>query len=215
MRNHTNEKIRQHKVIAILRGLNTQQAVSAAQALYDGGIALVEVTFDQSHPESFFSTAEAIFAIREAMGNRMLVGAGTVTTPKLVDMAYQAGATYIISPDTDWNVIARTKELGMVSIPGAFTATEVKQAYCAGADFVKLFPASTAEYLKALCAPLSHIPFLAVGGVNAQNAAEFLKAGAVGVGLGSCLVNKKWVQNGEYEKITEEARLLLKNTEGV
>lgn len=211
MGENTIKQIRAHKIIAILRGLNVQQAVSTAQALHDGGITLVEVTFDQSHPESFASTSKAISAIREAMGDRMLVGAGTVTTPKLVDMAFQAGATYIISPDTDGEVITRTKVLGMASIPGAYTATEVKQAYRAGADFVKLFPATTPEYLKALCAPLSHIPFLAVGGVNSQNAADFLKAGAVGVGLGSCLVNKKWVQDGEYNKITEEAKLLLKN----
>ena len=211
MRETTIQRIQQEKVIAILRGLTVSQAVAAARALYDGGITLVEVTFDQSCPERFTQTAQAISAIREAMGDNILVGAGTVTSPELAELAYQAGAAYIISPDTDKAVIQRTGELGMVSIPGAYTPTEAKQAYNAGADFVKLFPASNPEYLKAICAPLSHIPFLAVGGVNAQNAADFLKAGAAGVGLGSCLVNKKWVQAGEFDKITEEAKLLLKN----
>ena len=143
----------------------------------------------------------------------MYVGAGTVTSVELVDMAAEAGALYMISPDMDEEVIKRTRELGLVSMPGAYTATEAKKAYNAGADFVKLFPCigDAPAYVKALCAPLSHIPFLAVGGVDANNANAFIKAGAVGVGVGSSLVNKKWVDAGEYEKITEEAKKMIEN----
>ena len=119
----------------------------------------------------------------------------------------------MISPDTDEAVIRRTRELGLVSIPGAYTATEAKKAYQAGADFVKLFPCigDAPAYVKALCAPFNHIPFLAVGGVNADNAAEFLKAGAVGIGVGSCLANKKWADAGQYNLITEEAKKFVRN----
>lgn len=213
MREQTIQAILDHKIIAIVRGVDSESIVDTAKALYEGGIRLVEVTFNQKDPASFHKTAEAVRAIRRAMGDRMLVGTGTVTTPELVEMSAEAGALYIISPDTDAAVIRRTRELGLVSLPGAYTATEAKQAHMAGADFVKLFPCidGAPAYLKALSAPLSHIRFLAVGGVNADNAADFLKAGAVGVGVGSSLVNKKWVEAGRFDLITEEAKKFITN----
>ena len=205
------DQILENKLIAIVRGVEPEKAVQVAKALYDGGVKLVEVTFNQKDPSAFEKTAQAIAAIDKELGDQILVGAGTVTTPELVQMAAQAGAKYIISPDTDPQVIAKTKELGLVSIPGAYTATEAKQAYMAGADFVKLFPCTDASYLKALCAPLNHIRFLAVGGVNADNAAQFLHSGALGVGVGSCLVKKQWVDAGDFDSITKEAKRFLGN----
>lgn len=215
MREYVIEQIRKNRIIAIVRGVEPEKAIRVAQALYEGGIRLVEVTFNQKDPGSFQATAASIRGIREAMGEKMLVGAGTVTTPELVEQAQQAGALYIISPDTDRAVIEKTRQLGLVSIPGAYTPTEAKQAYAAGADFVKLFPCvgDAPAYLKAICAPFNHIPFLAVGGVNADNAADFLKAGACGVGVGGSLVNKKWIDAGEYHRITEEAKRFLENME--
>lgn len=213
MRQQVIETIKAEKIIAIVRGMELEQTVKIAQALYEGGVSLIEVTFNQKCPEKFHETAECIRAIREAMGEKMLVGAGTVTSVELVELAAQAGALYMISPDTDEAVIRRTREMGLVSIPGAYTATEAKQAYKAGADFVKLFPCvgDAPAYVKAICAPFNHIPFLAVGGVNADNAADFLKAGAVGVGVGSCLANKKWADAGQYHLITEEAKKFVQN----
>ena len=213
MREQVIEKIKQEKIIAIVRGMEVEQTVKIAQALYEGGVSLIEVTFNQKCPEKFHQTADSIRAIREAMGDKMLVGAGTVTSVELVEMAAEAGAMYMISPDMDKDVIRRTRELGLVSIPGAYTATEAKQAYLAGADFVKLFPCvgDAPAYVKAICAPFNHIPFLAVGGVSADNAAEFLKAGAVGLGVGSCLANKKWADAGRYDLITEEAKKFVAN----
>ena len=213
MRNHVIETIQKEKIIAIVRGMDTQQTVEIAKALYAGGIKLIEVTFNQKCPEKFHETTDAIKAIREEMGDKMLVGAGTVTSVELVEMAAEAGALYMISPDMDEDVIRRTRELGLVSIPGAYTATEAKKAYKAGADFVKLFPCvgDAPAYVKALCAPFNHIPFLAVGGVNADNVADFIKAGAKGVGVGSCLANKKWAEEGRYDLITEEAKRFINN----
>lgn len=213
MREAVIKEIFRQKIIAIIRGADEQQALAAAKALYAGGITLVEVTFNQKAPETFVHTANAIRAIREEMGGQMLVGAGTVTGTELVRLAADAGASYIISPDTDEAVIHETKQLGLVSIPGAYTPTEAKRAYNAGADFVKLFPCvgDAPAYIKALCGPLNHIPFLAVGGVHADNAVEFLKAGAVGVGVGSSLINKKWLDAGQYSKITEEAKRFVAN----
>lgn len=213
MRETVIQSILEEKVIAIVRGAGEEQALAVAEALWEGGIRLVEVTFDQKHPETFVNTANAIRSISRKMAGKMLVGAGTVTSPELVDLAAEAGALYIISPDTDPAVIRRTRELGLVSLPGAFTPSEAKQAHNAGADFVKLFPCTgdALAYLKAIRAPLSHIQFLAVGGINADNAAAFLKAGAVGLGVGGSIVNKKWIDAGEYGKITAEARRFLSN----
>lgn len=213
MREQVIQRILEHKIIAIVRGVDGDSVIKTAKALYEGGVRLVEVTFNQKDPANFSKTCDAIRAIRAEMGDKMLVGAGTVTTPELVQMAADAGALYIISPDTDPEVIAKTRELGLVSLPGAYTASEAKLAHKAGADFVKLFPCveGAPAYVKALCAPFNHIKFLAVGGVNADNAATFLRSGAVGLGVGGSLVNKKWVEEGRFDLITAEARKFVEN----
>ena len=213
MRQTIIQEVKKNKIIAIVRGMDKEKTVNIAKALYGGGVRFIEVTFNQKNPDKFYETADCIRAIREEMGDKMFVGAGTVTSVDLVEMAAQAGALYIISPDMDEAVIKRTRELGLVSMPGAYTATEVKKAYNAGADFVKLFPCigDAPSYVKALCAPFNHIPFLAVGGVDADNAADFIKAGAVGVGVGSSLAKKAWADAGEYYKITEEAKRMIAN----
>lgn len=213
MRERVIQEILDKKIIAIVRGADEEQAMEIARALYEGGITLIEVTFNQNKPETFVNTAKAIRAISREFKDRMFVGAGTVTNKEQLYMAMNAGAQYIISPDTDVEVIKQTRQMGLVSLPGAYTPSEVKQAYAAGADFVKLFPCigDAVSYMKAISAPLNHVRFLAVGGVDANNAADFLKAGAVGIGVGSCLVNKKWVEAGEYWRITEEAKKFIAN----
>ena len=211
MREEVIAKIQEEKIIAIVRGVGAEACRKVADALYEGGIRLMEITFDQKDPASFAATGGAIRAIGEAYAGRMLVGAGTVTSVELVELAASAGARYIISPDVNVDVIRRTRELEMVSLPGAMTPTEVMTAHNAGADFVKLFPAGNlgVSYIKAIRAPISHVKLLAVGGVNEDNVAEFLHAGLVGVGVGGNLANKKWIEAGEYHKITETARKLV------
>jgi 2-dehydro-3-deoxyphosphogluconate aldolase/(4S)-4-hydroxy-2-oxoglutarate aldolase len=134
-----------------------------------------------------------------------------VLTSEQVEHAVESGAQYIISPNTDLAVIKKTKELEKTSIPGAFTPSEMVSAYHAGADIIKLFPAGVfgIKYIKAVLAPLSHIPVIAVGGVDADNAVDFLKAGAIGVGVGGNLVDVKAIYAGEYDKITATAREYL------
>lgn len=213
MREDIIQAILKHKIIAIVRGAEEDKALKIAQALHAGGIRLVEITFNQKNPDSFVHTANAIRMINDTLGADVMVGAGTVTSVPLVEMAAEAGAKYIISPDTDEAVIRRTIELGLVSLPGAYTASEAKRAHNAGADFVKLFPCidNAPAYLKALCAPLNHIRFLAVGGVNAANCGDFLKAGAVGVGVGGSLVKKAWIEAEAYDQITAEALVFIEN----
>ena len=211
MREQVIQAIEKEKIIAIVRGVGPEQCMRVADALYAGGIRLMEVTYDQQNPDSFQATADAIAAIGKAYEGRMLVGAGTVTTTELVELTAKAGGKYIISPDVNVDVIRRTRELGMVSLPGAMTPTEVMTAHRAGADFVKLFPIGNlgVAYVKAVRAPISHVKLMAVGGINEDNVADFLRAGMVGAGVGGNLANKKWIEAGEFDKITETARKLL------
>lgn len=197
------EWIQQRKIIAIVRGLAPEYMVKLAEALYEGGIDLMEVTFNQAKPETWKDTAAAIKAVSEHMKGKMLVGAGTVIKQEQLDMAKEAGALYIITPNTNVELIRKVKEYGLLSFPGAFTPTEIEMAYEAGADAVKVFPAGNLgpSYIKAVKAPLSHIPLMAVGGVNEKNAADFLKAGCCGIGVGGNLVNKEWIEAGEWDKI--------------
>ncbi len=205
------EAVKENKLIAIVRGVESEKCVKIAQALYDGGFRLMEITYDQKHPEIWEETAKAIGAVAKAFEGRMYVGAGTVTCTELVELTHKYGGQFIISPDVNEDVIRRTRELGLVSMPGALTPTEVMVAHRAGANFVKLFPAGNlgTGYVKAVKAPISHVDLLVVGGIDEKNVASFLAVGAAGAGVGGNLVNRAWVEAGEYEKITEVAKALV------
>ena len=213
--NEIMERVRTGRLIAIVRGLDGRHIPGLAGALLAGGISMLEIAFDQTRPETWKETGEAIKSVSREFGGRILVGAGTVMTATQLEVACDAGAGYIISPDVNTEIIRETKRLGLVSFPGAFTPTECVTAYNAGADAVKLFPAGRlgADYIKAIRAPLSHIPMLAVGGVSQKNAADFIKAGCIGLGVGGMLVNREWAANGEYDKITALAREYVKAVE--
>jgi 2-dehydro-3-deoxyphosphogluconate aldolase/(4S)-4-hydroxy-2-oxoglutarate aldolase len=193
-----------HKIVTVVRGSGAEDAKGIVNALYDGGIRFIEFTFDQTE-KGYKSTLGAIeYAAKDG---RVHVGAGTVLTKEQVDLAKAAGAKYIISPSVDVDVIKYTKAQGLISIPGALTPTEVVTAYNAGADVVKLFPISDlgVAYLKAVRAPLKHIPLMAVGGVDETNIVSFIKAGAVGVGLGGNIVDMKLVKAGDFDAIRRRA----------
>jgi 2-dehydro-3-deoxyphosphogluconate aldolase/(4S)-4-hydroxy-2-oxoglutarate aldolase len=201
-------EVETHKIIVILRGFSKEQLLRTVDAMEKGGIKLVEVTFDQSGQVSDETTVSYIRALKEQFEGRVSIGGGTVMTEQQVELAYQAGAEFIISPDCYENVIRKTRALGMVSMPGAFTPTEAANAHRYGADFVKLFPNSEVKlsYFKALSVPLSHIKFLAVGGVTVDNLADYLAAGAHGVGVATAIADKKAIASGDYEEITRRAQ---------
>ena len=213
----TMEWVRAKKIIAIVRGLKPDYMLRLADALYAGGIDLMEVTFNQKQPETWQDTAGAIRAIAGHMEGRMLPGAGTVLNQRQLDMARDAGAAYIITPNTNPELIGKVKEYGLASFPGAFTPSEIEAAWEAGADAVKVFPAGSMgpAYIKAVKAPLSHIPLMAVGGVNEKNCAEFMAAGCCGIGVGGNLVNKTWIENGQWDRITALAAEFRKAVESV
>lgn len=199
--------ISSHGIIAICRKLYGDDLLRLADALQKGGVRLMEVTFDQADPQCVKHTAAAISALCEAFPD-MRFGAGTVLNAEQVIAAKEAGGGFIISPNTDAAVIRKTKELGLVSIPGAMTPSEVLSAHDAGADFVKLFPAGYLgiSYLKDLMAPISHVRLLATGGISVDNFADFLRAGCCGAGIASTLCDKAKIKAGDWAGLTETAR---------
>lgn len=208
MRNKVIESIEKNRIITIVRGVKSDKLIPLAEAMYEGGIRLLEITYSANGSVSDEETAKNIEMLSKHFEGRMFIGAGTVLTEKQVELTKNAGGQFIISPDTCENVIKKTRELCMVSMPGALTPTEIQNAHRYGADFVKLFPITNMgpEYVKAVKAPLSHIKLLAVGGIDENNMADYLKAGVCGFGIGSNIVNKKLVDAGDFAAITELAK---------
>lgn len=205
------KQIKEKKIIAIIRGVPSKDILETAKALIAGGICLMEITFDHTSAEGMQNTLDCYDILTRELDDQILLGAGTVLTEEEVILAYEHGAKYIISPDTDAAVIRKTKELDLISMPGALTPTEVVRAWKYGADIVKVFPAGDlgAAYFKSIKAPLAHISVSAVGGITETNIGDFAKAGADGFGIGSTLVNPKVVAQGEFARITETARKLV------
>lgn len=212
MRNTIINVIEKEKIITIVRGVEKSKLIPLAEAMYNGGIRLLEVTYDSKGNTSDEETAKSIEMLVSHFKGKMCIGAGTVLTEKQVELTQKAGGGFIISPDTFDRVINKTRELDMVSIPGALTPSEVQTACRQGADFVKLFPITNlgVDYVKALKAPLSHIKLLAVGGINDSNMTEYLNAGISGFGIGSNIVDGKLIENNDFEKICELAKKYTK-----
>lgn len=170
-------------LVAILRGISPAEVVSTSSLLIECGYTIIEVPL--TSPEALKSIA----LIAEAFGERALIGAGTVTQVEQVTQVYEAGGKLIFSPNCDVDVIRKTKELNMISMPGCCTPSEAFNAMHAGADALKFFPADlvTPSAIKAMRAVLPTIPMLAVGGINNGNMQDYLAAGATGFGIGSSL----------------------------
>lgn len=208
MNDSVKEKIEKEKIIVIVRGVKEEKLIPLADALYDGGIRLMEVTFDAGGLTSDEKTAEGIKKLSRHFEGKMHIGAGTVLSEKQAELTENAGGRFVISPDTSPAVIKRTKELGLISIPGALTPSEIQLAHKSGADFVKLFPIANlgAAYVKAVKAPLSHIKLMGVGGINEKNMAEYFKAGVMGFGVGQSIVSAGALEKNDYKAITEAAK---------
>lgn len=178
------DQIKQHRLVAILRGCEPDHILPIAEALYAGGIRLLEITLNSR------DALKAIEAASTRLTDKLLIGAGTVLTPDEAEAAINAGARFILSPMLDLPTMEKTLGLGAVSIPGAFTATEILTAHRNGAGIVKVFPASVGPaYFRDLRGPLPQIPLMPTGGVNLENIRHFQKAGAAAYGIGSALVS--------------------------
>jgi 2-dehydro-3-deoxyphosphogluconate aldolase / (4S)-4-hydroxy-2-oxoglutarate aldolase len=228
------ELIREEKIIAIARGVRIDQIVNPpsfrfvqedfakrdtggyaptewvlrlAEALLAGGIKMLEVTCNTD------GVFEMIKLLRDKMAGKMCIGAGTVITTDLCKKAIEAGAEFIIAPDTNTEVIDYCVKHDVAILPGAATATEILAAKRHGAKMVKIFPASAlgVNYIKALRGPIDDVDFVAVDGVRPENMAEFFAAGCVAIGIGASVVRKEFIEKGDWRSITETARGYVQN----
>jgi len=196
------QRILDTAVVAVLRATSGEQLVDVAQALLAGGVQVMEVTF--TVPKAH----RVIEKVADALGDKIVLGAGTVLDPETARAALLAGAEFIVSPAVNLDVIRMCKRYSKLVMPGALTPTEVITAWEAGADIVKIFPSDITgpKYLKALHGPLPQVRLMPTGGVNLETAADFLKAGAVALGIGTSLVDPKTVAAGDWHAIEALAK---------
>lgn len=190
------------RTVVIFRGIPSDRGVAVAQVMYESGLRAFEVTLNSD------GALDLIRSLREALPHDALIGAGTVTAPGEVTRAAQAGATYVISPNVDPAVISATKALGLVSIPGAYTVTEILQAHAAGGDIVKVFPVQPAGpgYIRQVRGPVQQIRLLASGGVDASLASDYFAAGCDMVGTGHQLFGSGAVEREDWDAVRADAR---------
>lgn len=190
-------------VVPVVRGTRADSVRKAVDAIIAGGIDVIEVTFTVP------GAAGMIRTLVGELGEDVLVGAGTVTGIDSCAAALDAGARFVVGPNTDEEVVRRCNAAGVLVCPGALSPTEVVRAVEAGADVVKIFPAGNLggpAYIKALRGPLPDVAFIPTGGVNLSNAGDYIRAGAVAVGVGGSLVDKRAVEAGDWDLITDNAR---------
>ncbi len=192
-------------VIAIVRLDSAESLRRVADAILEGGIDIIEFTMTTPGALDILESATAEF------GDRVILGAGTVLDPESARAAVLAGARFIVSPNLNAKTIELCHRYGVVAVPGVLTPTEIVAAMQAGADLIKVFPASLGgpDYIKAVRAPLPQAPLVPTGGVEVENAGDYIRAGAVAVAIGGSLVNKKWVAAGDFARMTETARRLV------
>jgi len=200
-RNDDLARVLQTGIIAILRVPTSDQLASVARALFDGGIDIIEVTFTVPN------ALEILAAVKSDLGDRVLLGMGTVLDPESARAALLAGAEFIVSPSLNLDVIRLCHRYDKVVMPGAFTPTEILAAWEAGADVVKVFPSDSVgpSYLKALRGPFPQIRLMPTGGVNLETLPAFIKAGACALGVGSSLVEPQAIKTGNFSRLRDLA----------
>ncbi|MDW0113088.1 bifunctional 4-hydroxy-2-oxoglutarate aldolase/2-dehydro-3-deoxy-phosphogluconate aldolase [Sporosarcina saromensis] len=210
--NQTLKKITDNKIIAILRRLNEKDIYKIVDALVEGDIQVIEITADTEN------ILPIIENLKKKYATQLTIGVGTVLHPDRIASFIQAGASFILSPNVNEAVIQHTKKLGAISIPGAFTPSEIVCAYEYGADIVKVFPANRfgPSYIKDLQAPLPHIPLLPTGGIDETNIGQYLQMDCAGFGVSSGLHTNCMDPNSDQLKtITETAKKLVEQAQGV
>jgi 2-dehydro-3-deoxyphosphogluconate aldolase / (4S)-4-hydroxy-2-oxoglutarate aldolase len=197
------QRIKEIGVIPVVRATSADEAMQAIDAIREGGVSVLEITMTVP------GAVGVIEKVAARYGSEALVGAGTVLDAETARVCILSGAQFVVSPSLDLPTIECCRRYGIAVMPGSLTPTEVVQAWSAGADFVKIFPAGAlggASYIKALKAPLPQIELVPTGGVSLKTAADFIKAGASALGVGADLVDIKAIRDGQAGVITERAR---------
>ena len=194
-----------NKIIAIIRGADPAEVLKIAEALCEGGVRCLEITLNST------DALQLIESLATKMDGSITVGAGTVLNAKAVHDAVSAGAKFIISPMLDVEVVHKTKDLGAVSIPGAYTPTEIFSAFSNGGDLIKVFPSTGGpSFIREVLAPFPYIPLMPTGGINLTNIGDFKNAGAVAFGMGKSLVDTRQKATPEYlRQITANAKKFI------
>ena len=189
-------------IVAIIRANSSVELIEVVAAIKEGGVDVIEVTMTTP------GALQVISDVSDKYGDEVLVGVGSVLDAETARVAMLAGAKFIVSPVTKPDIIEICNRYGAVVMPGAFTPTEILAAWESGADYVKVFPSSGVgpAYIKAVKAPLPHIPLVPTGGVSVENAGEFIKAGATVLGVGGSLVSSQVIADGQFHLLTETAR---------
>lgn len=192
-------------IIAIIRNVKEDQALHIIEALVNGGIYNIEVTFGETSPANVIKEAKKRF------NKDLMIGAGTVTTTEQVKIAVNAGAQFVLSPNFKEEVVEETLSSDIISIPGCFSPSEIYNAYSMGAHMVKVFPANTLgpNFIKDIKSPMPYLNIIPTGGINKGNIAEFIRAGAIAVGLGSSLLYKQLLKEENYKELTNYAKGFL------
>lgn len=195
-------KVKAEGICAIIRKLSPEQAIKTTAALIDGGVSVIEVAFNTA------GAAQIISELKQAFGEKVTIGAGTVLDSETARIAILAGANFILSPTLNLGVLKICQKYNVLAIPGVYTPTEMVNAWENGARMVKIFPAVTVgpNFIRQVKGPLDQLDIMAVGGINAENTADFLKAGASCVGIGSEIAGQKLVALGGYQAITDSAK---------
>jgi 2-dehydro-3-deoxyphosphogluconate aldolase/(4S)-4-hydroxy-2-oxoglutarate aldolase len=204
------ELIQKTGLIPIIRVDSSETAMKVADAFLKGGVRIIEVTF------SVPGAIDVVRQLTDELGDKALIGTGTVLNAKMVEDAVAAGSEFIVSPGYSRELIEATRKHSKPCIPGALTPTEILDAYNLGSDAVKVFPCGNlggAKYIKAVRAPLPHIPLVPTGGVNLETAGPLLEAGAFALGVGSAITDKTAIKEGRFEVITENVKKFLEIVE--
>ncbi|UOQ94703.1 bifunctional 4-hydroxy-2-oxoglutarate aldolase/2-dehydro-3-deoxy-phosphogluconate aldolase [Halobacillus shinanisalinarum] len=198
----TLDKLLSSGIVAVVRKVESDKVESLVQALVKGGVSGIEITMDSD------DSANTIHELKQRHGNEAVIGAGTVFNKEQAKEAIAAGADFVFAPILDKETIEYTKDQGVIMIPGVFTPTEIYQAYHWGSDMVKVFPASVLgpQFFKDVNGPLDQIPKMPTGGVNLENIGSFIKAGAIGAGIGGSLVNKSLIEKENWPELQELAQ---------
>lgn len=205
------QRVLDSRIVAVIRAESGDLLIDVAEALLAGGVQVLEVTFTVP------GALRVVERVADRMGDRVLLGAGTVLDSETARAALLAGAQFIVSPTTNVDVIRLCRRYDKLVMPGAFTPTEVVTAWEAGADIVKIFPADVGgpAYLKAIHGPLPQVRLMPTGGVDLQTAADFLRAGACALGVGGSLVESKAIQQGDMTRIESLAKQFVQVVQSV
>jgi len=201
------QEILKRKAIAVLRVKEEEKLQRVIEAIYFGGVSVAEITMTVPN------AIQLIEQMNKKLDKNIIIGVGSVLNSKTAEDAIEAGAKYVVSPILKKEIIDTAHKFDVPAMPGCFTPSEIQTAFEWGADIVKVFPADIVgiEFFKAILAPMPHLKLMPTGGVSLTNAGEWLKAGACAVGIGSALLDKKAIQEDNYLKLTENAKLIMKS----